>query len=82
MSERRPADGAAVVLLAIGLVSAVVALFYRPFGVAPIGILAVLAAAGLSGRHRRFSRLAAGLVSLGFLIGAAIAVWYSRPLYW
>ena len=51
--QRRGADTAAVVLLAIGLVASVVELFYRPFGIAPIGFLAVLIAAGLSARHRR-----------------------------
>jgi hypothetical protein len=81
MSGSRGRDTAALVLLAIALVASVVELFYRPFGVAPIGFLAVLIAAGLSARHRRFGVSATGIVSVCFLIGAAIAVWQSNPLY-
>ena len=41
-SSNTGADTAALVLMVIGLVAAVVMLFYIPFGIAPIGFLAVL----------------------------------------
>jgi hypothetical protein len=81
MSESRPVDAVAGALLGVGLVAAVIELFYRPFGVGPVGFLSVLIASGISARHRRLGAAAVGIVVLCFMIGASIAIWDSRALY-
>ncbi len=81
MSERGSTETAAVILLTIGVAAGIVELFYRPFGVGPVGFLAVLIGSGISSRYRRFGLAATGFVIICFLIGASIAVWDSRSLY-
>jgi hypothetical protein len=75
-------DTAAVVLLVIAAVLGIIALFYRPFGVAPIAFLLALIGVGISGKHRRLGLYTTGGLVVCFVVGAAICVWYSNPLYW
>ena len=81
MSESRPIDLAAGVLLVLGVVAGVVELFYLPFGIGPIAFLAVLIGSAISSKYRRFGLGATGFVTLCFLVGASIAVWDSHALY-
>ncbi len=72
---------ASMILLAIALVGAIVALFFRPFLIAlPILILTMVGVT-ISDKHRRFGLIVMFAIILGFVIGAAFAVWDSRPLY-
>jgi hypothetical protein len=84
IEERRSsgADTAAGFLAAISLTASAIAIVYRPLRLAPFAILIALIAAGLA--KERHSRLAAGAViaaSAAWLIGMAIAVLTSNPIY-
>lgn len=81
MSEKRASDSVAGFLFVLGLVAAIVTLIYRPFLFGPIGALVVLVGALMSGKYRRVGLAAAVIVATCFVIGAGIAVWYSRALY-
>ena len=76
------AETAAGFLAAISLTASAIAIVYRPLRLAPFAILIALIAAGLA--KERHARLAAGAViaaSAAWLIGMAIAVLTSNPIY-
>ena len=84
IEERRSsgAETAAGFLAAISLTASAIAIVYRPLRLAPFAILIALIAAGLA--KERHARLAAGAViaaSAAWLIGMAIAVLTSNPIY-
>jgi hypothetical protein len=81
ISAEGPLDRAAVALYALALAAAVLELFYLPFLFGPIGLLLAAVGTVMSGSNRRFAAGVFFSVALGFLIGASIAVWYSRALY-
>ena len=56
-------------------------LFYRPFRIAPAALLVALCAAGMSREQQRLVWFAVAVIGLCFVIGAAIAVWLTHPLY-
>jgi hypothetical protein len=77
-----PADTAAGFLAAISLTASALAIFYRPLKLAPFAILVALVAVALA--KQRNSKLAAAAVvagSLAWLVGMAIAVLTSSPIY-
>ena len=65
----------------IGLVGGVVELFFRPFLFALPALVITMVGVSVSNKYRRLGLIAAGAITVGFVIGAAITVWYSRPLY-
>jgi hypothetical protein len=71
---------ASSVLSVLAAAAGVVAVITRPFLFAPIGLLCLLAAAKLTS-DRRFTAPAAGILVLGALTGAAVAVGFTKPLY-
>ena len=84
LEERRSsgAETAAGFLAAISLTASAIAIVYRPLRLAPFAILIALIAAGLA--KERYARLAAAAVvaaSAAWLIGMAIAVLTSNPIY-
>jgi hypothetical protein len=84
IEERRSsgAETAAGFLAAISLTASAIAIVYRPLRLAPFAILIALIAAGLA--KERHALLAAGAVvaaSAAWLIGMAIAVLTSNPIY-
>jgi hypothetical protein len=81
MSDNRRSDNASAVFLSLGLLLGILQLAFRPFLLAPVALIAVLIGTLLSGRHRRLSLVAALVIATFFVVGAAITVWYSRPLY-
>ena len=81
MSDGTVSGWIAVVLNALAIVAAVIELFYRPFGVGPLGLLLVVIALIVSRSPTRLSAVAAGCVGVGFVIGASIAVWNTHALY-
>lgn len=81
MSENRRVDSVGGVLQAIGVLAGLAQLFYRPFLLGPVGILIFLVGAGMSGKYRRFGLAGAVVITTCFVVGAAVAVWDSRPLY-
>jgi hypothetical protein len=68
--------GLSVVAIAAGIAAIVT----RPFLCAPIGLLCLLAAAKLTA-NRRFTAPALGVLAVGALAGAAVAVGFTKPLY-
>jgi hypothetical protein len=74
-------DMAALILLSLALLGGIVELFYKPFGIAPLAFLAALIAIGISDKRRRFGLYTTGAITVCFVVGASIAVWYSNPLY-
>jgi hypothetical protein len=84
IEERRSsgAETAAGFLAAISLTASAIAIVYRPLRLAPFAILIALIAAGLA--KERHARLAAAAVVVGcaaWLVGMAIAVLTSNPIY-
>ena len=74
-------DTAALVLLAIAIVLGVIEIFYRPFGVGPIAFLCSLIGMAISEKHRRLGLYTTLGITVAFVVGASICVWYSNPLY-
>jgi hypothetical protein len=56
-------------------------LVYRPFRLAPAALLIALVAAAMSREQQRLVGLAVGVILVCFVVGAAIAVWLTHPLY-
>jgi hypothetical protein len=81
MSAQRPADVVAAALSVLGVAAGIVSIFYRPFLFAPPGLLLACIAIVMSAKNRRLAGLACAVISVGWLIGASIAVWDSNPLY-
>jgi hypothetical protein len=80
--RERPAEIAAGYLAAISMTASAIALVYRPVRLAPFAILVALIAAALaSERHRKLAAAAVVVATLAWLIGMAIAVILSRPIY-
>jgi hypothetical protein len=73
-------DSISSVLSVAAAALGIVAIITRPFLFAPIGLLCLLVAAKLSA-DRRFTVPAAGILALGAMAGAAVAVGFTKPLY-
>ena len=76
------AETAAGLLAAISLTASAIAIVYRPVKLAPFAIVVALIAVALA--KERHSRLAAAAViggSIGWLVGMAVAVLTSNPIY-
>lgn len=77
-----PAEIAAGYLAAISLTASALALFYRPVRLAPFAILVALIAAALAKDHnRKLAGAAVAAATLAWLLGMAIAVILSKPIY-
>ena len=84
IEERRSsgAETAAGFLAAISLTASAIAIVYRPVRLAPFAILVALIASALAKeRHRRLAAAAVVAASAAWLIGMAIAVLTSNPIY-
>lgn len=80
--RHRPAEIAAGYLAAISLTASAIALVYRPVRLAPFAILVALIAVALAGeRNRKLAAAAVAAGTLAWLVGMAIAVLMSRPIY-
>ena len=84
LEERRSSGGetAAGFLAAISLTASAIAIVYRPLRLAPFAILIALIASALAKeRHKRLVAAAVVAASAAWLIGMAIAVLTSNPIY-
>ena len=79
-SSSSGADLLSLVLLAIGLVAAVLGLFFRPFAVALPALIITMVGIRVSDRYRTLGLITVAAIIIGFLVGASFAVWDSRPL--
>ena len=75
------ADMASLVLLLLGLVGAVLELFFHPFTVALPALIITMVGIRISDRYRTLGVITMAAITLGFVIGASFAVWDSRSLY-
>jgi hypothetical protein len=74
-------DTAALILLLIAIVGGVIELFYKPFGIGPIAFLCALVGMAISEKRRRLGLWTTLAITVAFVVGASICVWYSNPLY-
>jgi 4-hydroxybenzoate polyprenyltransferase len=81
VSNKRVSDNASAAFISLGLLLGVVQLAFRPFLLGPAALVALLIGTLFSGRYRRLSLVTALVIATFFVVGAAITVWYSRPLY-
>jgi hypothetical protein len=77
----RPAEAVAGFLAAASLFIGFLELFYRPFRLAPIAVILLLVATGMSRDQQRLVALAAAVVGIGFVAGAALQVVTHHPLF-
>lgn len=69
-------------LAAISLTASAIALVYRPLRLAPFAILIALIAAALAKeRHAKLAAIAVAGASAAWLVGMAVAVLTSNPIY-
>jgi len=77
-----PAEIAGGFLAAISLTASAIALVYYPVRLAPFAILVALVAAALArDRNSKLAGAALAVGTLAWLVGMAIAVLLSRPIY-
>ncbi len=74
-------DTLSLVLIVIALIGAAVELFFRPFLIALPALVITMVGISVSNKYRRLGTIAMIAITVCFVIGAAITVWYSRPLY-
>jgi hypothetical protein len=77
----RPIDAVAGLLAAGALFIGFFELFYRPFRLAPAALILVLVSTIMSNEHRRLVAVAVAVIGVCFVIGAALTVITSHPLY-
>jgi len=75
------ADTLSLILLILGLVGAVLELFFHPFTVALPALVITMVGISISDKYRRLGWYATLAITVAFLIGASFAVWDSRPIY-
>ena len=73
-------ESASTVFSVVAAAAGIASIVTRPFLCAPIGLLCLLVAAKLSA-NRKLTAPAAGVLVLGALAGAAVAVGFTKPLY-
>ena len=56
-------------------------LFYRPFRLAPAALILLLIATVMTQRQQRLVGLAFAVVGVCFVVGAALQVWTTHPLF-
>ena len=77
-----PTERAAGFLAAISLTASALALVYKPVRLAPFALLiAFIAAALAKDDHRKLAAFAVVGASIAWLVGMAIAVIWSKPIY-
>lgn len=81
MSEGQSADNASGFLLGVAALLALGSLGFEPFLLTPIAVVSMCAGLIASGKYRHFAMATALLVTVCFVVGAAVAVWYSRAIY-
>jgi membrane-bound ClpP family serine protease len=77
----RPADAVAGLMAAGALFLGFFELFYRPFRLAPVALILILAATLMSRQQQRLTMLALAVVGICFVVGAALQVWTNHPLF-
>lgn len=81
MSQARKRDVYGAVLAVAAAIASLVGIFWIPFLLGPVAVIAVLVGAVTSQSHTQLIRAATFTVGIAFVLGAALAVVGSHPLY-
>lgn len=81
IERARPAETVAGLLASASIFASLTGMAYRPLRLIPLAIVLALIAVGIGGRHERLAAVAVGIGALGFLVGMAVAVVTSNPLW-
>lgn len=77
----RPAETVGGLLASAAIFVSLTGIAYRPLRLIPLAIVLALVAVGIGGRHERLAAVAVGIGALSFLVGMALAVVTSNPLW-
>jgi hypothetical protein len=77
----RQAEAVAGLLAASALFLGFMQLFYRPFRLAPVAVILLLAATVMSTRQQRLIGLGFTVVGICFVVGAALQLLTHHPLF-
>ena len=77
----RPAETVAGFLAAASIFVSLTGIAYRPLRLIPLAIVLALLAVGIGGRSERLAMYAAAIGGASFLVGMAVAVVTSHPLW-
>ncbi|MGZ4365594.1 MAG: hypothetical protein ACXVFD_08410 [Gaiellaceae bacterium] len=77
----RPAETIAGFLAAASIFVSLTGIAYRPLRLIPFAIVLALIAVGLGGRSERIATCAAAIGAVCFVLGMAVAVITSHPLW-
>jgi hypothetical protein len=80
-SPTRPVEIVAGLMAAAGVFLGVLELAYRPFRLAPVAVVLLLAAAVMSKDQQRLVAVGFAVVGVGFIVGATLQVITHHPLY-
>ncbi|HKG43623.1 MAG TPA: hypothetical protein VKB10_05205 [Gaiellaceae bacterium] len=80
-AEARVTETVAGLLAALSLFASLIAVAYRPGRVIPCALLLALLAASIGGRHARLAAIALAVGGVCFVVGMAVAVITSNPIY-
>ena len=81
VSQSRPAETVAGLLASLSIFFSLIGVAYRPARLIPAALLLALLAVAMGGRHSRLGALALGVGALCFVVGMAVAVITSNPIY-
>ena len=81
MSQSRPAESVAGLLASLSIFFSLIGVAYRPARLIPAALLLALLAVAMGGRHNRLGALALGVGAICFVVGMAVAVITSNPIY-
>ena len=81
IERSRPAETIGGFLAAVAIFVSLTGIAYRPLRLIPFAILLALIALGIGGRHERLAAWAVGICAASFLVGMAVAVITSNPLW-
>jgi len=79
--RRRPIEIVAGLLAAAALFLGALELVYRPFRLAPAGLILALVATVMSREQQRLIGIAVAVIGVCFVVGAALQVITHHPLY-
>ena len=81
VSQSRPAESVAGLLASLSIFFSLIGVAYRPARWIPAALRLALLAVARGGRHNRLGALALGVGALCFVVGMAVAVITSNPIY-
>jgi hypothetical protein len=80
-SQWRPAEAIAGLLAAFACFLGFMELLYRPFRLAPLAAIFLLAAAVMSNEQQRLVRIGVAIVAICFVAGAALQIVTHHPMF-